>query len=78
LFYTDINTLYAQKQDLERKLEISDKPVVIVQDFTPSLYEEKESLYYASRLGLAMAFMGLICGMLWQYRKTLWKTIVEE
>jgi hypothetical protein len=78
LFYPNILELQERKQELEKTLEISDKPVVIVQDFTPSQYIEKKAFYYVVRLGLAMAFMGLVCGMLMQYRKRLWKIITEE
>jgi hypothetical protein len=78
LYYPEILSLYSQKQSLQKTLEISDKPVVIIQDFTPSQYIEKKAFYYVTRLGLAMAFMGLICGILWQYRKPLWKIIIED
>ena len=78
LFYTDIFKLYEQKQALQKSLEISDKPVVIVQDFTPSHHEEKTVAYYMIRLGLAMAVLGYFCAILWQYRKPLWKIIKEE
>ena len=78
LFYTDILSLYTQKQSLQKSLDISDKPVIIVQDFTPAQFEEKQSLYYIFWLGLAMAAMGLVCSILWQYRKPLWKIITEK
>ena len=78
LFYTDVLNLYSQKQSLQKNLEISDRPVIVVQDFSPSLFEDGASSYYTFCLALAMAFIGFVCSLLWQYRKTLWKLITED
>jgi hypothetical protein len=78
LFYTDIFGLYSQMQSLERSLEISDKPVIIVQDFSPSMFEERSAFYYVVRLGLAMAFLGLIIAMVLPFRKTIWDLVLDK
>ena len=78
LFHGEILSLIAQRQNLERSLEISDRPVVIVQDFIPAEFEERTATFYIFVLGFLMAFLGLVCGTLWQYRKTIWKIIMEE
>ena len=78
LFYTDVLALYSRKQALEKSLEIANQPVVVVQDFTPSLFVEKTNRYYAVRWGLIMGILGFGISILWQHRKSIWKLIVEQ
>ena len=78
LFYPEILSLYGQIQDLQRSLEISDKPVIVIQDFVAAQYVERGSTYYIFRLGFTMALMGLTCAIFWQYRKTLWAKIISK
>ena len=78
LFYADVLALYSRKQELEKSFEISDQPVVVVQDFTPSLFVEKTRMYYVIRLGLIMGVLGFAISILWQHRKSIWKLIVEQ
>ncbi len=77
LFYPDMLKLYAKKQLLEKNLEISDEIIVVVQDFTPLKQEEKPILHYILRYSIIMAVVGLLCALLWQYRKKIWKLINE-
>jgi len=78
LFYQDILDLYNRKQSMQRSREISDRPVIIVQDFTPSQFIEKGLMYYVIRFGIVMAIFGFFCSLAWQYRKTIWKLIIED
>jgi len=77
LFYTDVLSLYNQKQDLQRSVEIAKKPIIVVNDFTPAQFEEKTVNYYVIFFGFIMTFIGYVCVLLWQYRKRLRKTIEE-
>ena len=78
LFYQDILRLHKQKQVLEKHLELSNEIIVVVQDFTPLENEERPVLKYVIVCGSLMAVMGIICSLLWQYRKRIWKLIKED
>ena len=78
LFYTDILSLYSQKQSLQRSIDISDEPVIIIQDFIAAQYEEKGASYYSIRLGLALVVLGYIVAVCWTFRKKLRKAIIED
>jgi len=77
LFYTDVLSLYNQKQNLQRNVEIAKKPIIVVNDFTPALFEEKPVNYYVIRFAFFMFVMGYACVLLWYYRKRIRKAIVE-
>ncbi|MDR1155334.1 MAG: hypothetical protein LBL04_11555 [Bacteroidales bacterium] len=78
LFYPDMLALYDQKQMLEKNMEISDKIIVVVQDFTPLQQEIISVRNDIVRFGISMAVAGLICALLWQYRKRIWTLIRED
>jgi len=78
LFHEERLSLFERKQSLERSLEISNEIIVVVQDFTPLSHEENPVLMYLLYFGIAMALLGIICSLLWQYRKKIWKTIIED
>ena len=77
LFYTDVLSLYNQKQELQRSVEIAKKPIIVINDFTPALFEEKPVNYYVIRFAVLMFVIGYISILLWQYRKRIRKAIVE-
>jgi hypothetical protein len=78
LFYEDILKLRYEKQSIERSLEISDEPIVIIHDFTPLQHEERPILKFILVLGGSMAVLGVFCSLLWQYRKRIWDLIKED
>ena len=78
LFYTDILSLYNQKQSIKKNLEISDEIITVVQDLTPLDQEERSVLKYIAILGGAMAVLGIFCALCWQYRKRIWELIRED
>ena len=78
LFYNDILNLRTKMQDLQKSLDLTDKPVVIVQDFIPAQFVEKTSLHYIVKMGLLMSLFGFFFATVWHYRKILWKLIVED
>jgi hypothetical protein len=78
LSYPDILKLYARKQMLEKDIEISDEIIAVVQDFTPVQQERKPVLRHIIMFGISMAVAGLVCALLWQYRKQVWALIRED
>jgi hypothetical protein len=78
LFYQDILNLNNQKQYIERSLELSKGPIVVVQDFTPLEEEERPVTLYILVLGGTMAVLGLFCALCWQHRKRIWTLIWED
>jgi len=78
LFTWDILSLQRRKQLLEKNLEISDEIIVIIQDFTPLQQEERTVLKYIAVLGATMSVLGILCALLWQYRKRIWELIRED
>ena len=78
LFYTDVLSLYSQKQGLQRSVEIAKKPIIVINDFTPALFEEKPVTYYVIRFAIFMFFVGYACLLLWLFRKRIRKTLVES
>ena len=78
LLYTDILALFTQRQVLQRHIDLIHEPVLIVQDFIPVNQKERPLTWFLIRFGGMMAFLGIFCAMIWQYRKTIWKTIRED
>ena len=78
LFYNDILSLYGQKQGLQRSIEISDEPVIIVQDFIAAQWEERTKAFYAATLAAILVIIGYAAAICWTFRKRLRKMIVEE
>jgi hypothetical protein len=78
LFYPDILRLYDQKQSLEKSIKISDEIIVVVQDFTSLQQEENSLMLSIVFFGALMAAVGLICALLWQYRKRIYILIRED
>ncbi len=78
LFYRDVLDLHKQKQTMERELTISDDIIVVTQDFTPLAMEEHPLNKYVIIFCACGSFLGLVCSLLWQYRKTIWALIKED
>jgi len=78
LFYTDMLSLYERKQGIEKSLTLNTEIILVVQDFTQLSQEEKTAASMAFKYCIAMAIMGLFCGIFWQYRIVIWKLIRED
>ncbi|MDR2036854.1 MAG: hypothetical protein LBQ60_02915 [Bacteroidales bacterium] len=79
LFHEDLLALYNKKQGLERDLEMYNEDVmIIVQDFTPLSQEEQPMTSRALKWGLIGAGLGLVCAVIWQFRKKIWTLIKEN
>jgi hypothetical protein len=76
--YLDMLSLCAKKQALEQSLEISDEVITVIQDFLPLQLEEKPLSKYAAQFGGLMAAAGLLCSLLWQYRKQILALVREN
>ena len=78
LFYEDILSLYRQKQNIQKNLEISDEIITVVQDLTPLEFEERSALKIIAIFGGVMAVLGIFCALCWQYRKRIWELIRDD
>ncbi|GHT21634.1 hypothetical protein FACS189430_02020 [Bacteroidia bacterium] len=78
LFYSDLLSLYRQKQDLERDTAVFKAPIAIIQNFTPLSLEDRPKSLFAAVAGAIGAVLGLVFALLWQYRKRIWSLIIEK
>jgi len=63
---------------LERDLTINPDPITIIQDFT-QLSKTQNPITKFIKIWVPIFFvLGLICSLLWQYRKEIWKLIREK
>jgi len=78
LLYTDILTLFNQRQDLQRHIDLIREPVLIVHNFIPTNQKERPLFWYFLRYGGLMAFLGIACAIIWQYHRRIWELIKED
>jgi uncharacterized protein involved in exopolysaccharide biosynthesis len=78
LFHGELLSLYRQKQDLERDTAIFKTPIAIIQNFTPLSLEDRPKSLFAIIAGAIGAALGLVCALVWQYRKFIWSLITEK
>ena len=78
LLYDDILSLFNQREQLQRHVDLIKEPVLIVQDFIPVQLEERPLIWYFLRFGGFMALLGILCAMIWQYHKKIWEMIKED
>jgi hypothetical protein len=78
LYYTDLLDLYQRKASIEKELLLFKEPIVIIHNFTPLALEEASLIFHIMAIGVAGAILGLICALLWQYRKPIWRLITED
>jgi len=77
LFHEEKLGLLSRKHQLEKELEFSEEIITIVHDFTPLAFEDNPKSIYLMISGSIMAVMGLFSALLWQYRKRIWRLIIE-
>ena len=78
LLYPEIFALHDRKQELQRVIEIKEKPIIVVNDFAPAQYDERTQNYYVLVFGFIMVVIGYVLAILWSFRKKLRKIIMEE
>ena len=78
LLYTDILKLFDQRQELQKHIDLNHEPVLIVHDFIPTILKERPLFWYFITYGGMMAVLGIICAILWQYRKKIWEVLQED
>ena len=78
LLYTDILTLFSQRQTLKRHVELNKQPILIIHDFSPTDRIERPISWFLIRFGGIMAILGIVCAMIWQYHKRIWELIQED
>jgi len=78
LLYTDILTLFNQRQELQRHVDLIREPVLIVHNFIPTNQKERPLFWYFIRYGGLMAVLGIACAMIWQYRRRIWELLKED
>ncbi|MDR1667143.1 MAG: hypothetical protein LBS03_05570 [Bacteroidales bacterium] len=78
LFHADMLALYSQKQAYERDTALFKQPISVIQDFTPLGEEDRTMSWYMYTCGIISAIIGLLCALLWQYRKRIYLLIKED
>jgi len=78
LLYTDILSLFNQRQELQKHIDLIREPVLIVHNFIPVNQKEKPLIWFLIRFGGIMAIIGIVCAMIWQYHKRIWELIQED
>ena len=78
LFHEEKLDLLSRKQQLEKELEVSEEIITIIHDFTPLALEDNPKSIYLMICGSVMAVIGIFSALLWQYRKRIWRLIIEN
>ena len=78
LFYNDVLKLFNRKQEMQRHVDLIHEPVVIIHDFIPTALKERPLRWYFIRCGGMMAVLGIVCAVIWQYRRSIWKLLKED
>jgi hypothetical protein len=71
----DMLLLHEKIRELQKSLSLNREIIIVVQDFTELLQEEKTVLNVMLNFAAAMASFGLFFAMFWQYRMTIWGLI---
>jgi len=77
LFHNEVLWLHSTKQNLELSLLISDEIITVVHDFMPLSEEVAPITRYVMIYGFVMGFLSIFAALIWQYRKKIWKLIIE-
>lgn len=78
LYHEQILGLEREKLKIQRDIAINKDPITVVQDFTPLSRAENPASKYIIKWGLLFAFLGFVTSLLWQFRKSIIKLIVEK
>ena len=70
--YKDMLSLYEEKQKIKKSLKLNTEIVLVVQDFNQLHQEERTALDMATKYGIILAIIGLLCAIIWQYRFIIW------
>ena len=71
LLHPDLITLFRQKQNLERDLELFPEVITVIKDFTPLLQVENPTMKYIRKWGLIFGVMGIILKFFFDQRKNI-------
>ncbi len=78
LYHNQYINLFSQQQGIEKDLQLYPDVITVVQDFPPLSRPENTMMSYFKSYVPAFLLLGLLCALLWTYRKTLWKYIKEK
>jgi hypothetical protein len=78
LFHEDKIKLNSKILELEKDLAINPEPITVIQDFS-QLSKTQNPITKYIKIWVPIFFvLGLICALLWQYRKKIWQLIREK
>jgi hypothetical protein len=78
LFHEHIFALQSRKLSLESEKTLYATPITVLQDFLPLAKATNTLLFYARKTVPAFMALGLLCALLWQYRKKLWDLVKNK
>jgi len=78
LFHFDIFDLHYRRNRILIELELLQSPITIIQDFYPPLKIEKTAIKYWKTTLPIFSLLGIVCSLLWQYRKKIIELIVKK
>lgn len=78
LFHEPIFALQGKKLSLEAQKALHPAPVTILQDFLPLSKATNTYLFYAKKIVPMFIVLGLLCAILWQYRKKIWDLVKNK
>ena len=78
LFHEDKIKLNSKILELEKDLAINPEPITVIQDFSQLSKTQNPITKYIKILIPIFFVLGLICALLWQYRKKIWQLIREK
>ncbi|MGE0088135.1 MAG: hypothetical protein AB7S50_01510 [Bacteroidales bacterium] len=78
LYHVEKLRLNTQILDLEKDLSINPDPITVIQDFTQLSKTENPITIYIKIWVPIFFLLGIICSLIWQYRKRIWFLISEK